>query len=177
MQSGKRDLIRSVSEAQSIPYMWPGEPTAASVRETGKGTCASKHALLREDLDSQGLENSPVMIVGFLVPSLWPDLRAESGDLLEVHECLTVETDWAGPLLVDVTWHPAAVRAGLAGTLDWDGLSDMTCAVEPIMSYAVSRGSFRIQKELLRSRLYSPEQRAMRDQVLAEMAARASNVP
>lgn len=173
MQRGIRRLLRSIAEVQSIPYFWPGQPTAESVRETGRGTCASKHALLREELDGQGLASSRVMVVGFLVPSLWPDLRAASGDLLEVHECLTVETNWAGPLLIDVTWHPAAVRAGLAGTLDWDGLSDMTCAVEPIVSYAVSDGDFRIQKELLRTRLYSPGQRAMRDQVLAEIADRA----
>ena len=50
-------------------------------------------------------------------------LAEEASDIQEVHECLTVETPWAGPLLVDVTWHPAAVRGGLPGTLDWDGES------------------------------------------------------
>jgi len=113
------------------------------------------------------------MIVGPLVPDLWPDLQAEDGDLLEVHECLTVETDWAGPLMVDVTWHPAAVRAGLAGTVDWDGMSDMRCAVEPAAAYAVADTAFRTQKEFLRARLYSPEKRARRDNVLAEIADRA----
>lgn len=174
MHSEIERLARSVAEAQAIPYSWPGLPTAASVRETGKGTCASKHAFLREMLNGQGLPGNRIMVVGLLVPSLWPDLRAASGDLLEVHECLTVETGWAGPLLIDVTWHPAAVCAGLSGTLGWGGLSDMMCAVEPIASYPVSDQDLRIQKELLRARLYSPAQRAMRDQVLAEIAKRAS---
>ena len=173
MQSGIQRLSRSIAEIQAIPYSWPGPPTASSVRETGKGTCASKHALLREELDAQGLLSSRIMVIGLLVPNLWPDLRAASGELLEVHECLTVETIWAGPLMVDVTWHPAAVRAGLPGTLDWDGRSDMICAVEPIASYSVSDENFRAQKELLRSRLYSPHQRASRDRVLAEIADRA----
>jgi len=173
MGNGVRDLIRAVADVQEIPYSWPSPPTAASVRETGGGTCAGKHALLREQLESLGLVASRLMIVGPLVPDLWPDLQAEDGDLLEVHECLTVETDWAGPLMVDVTWHPAAVRAGLAGTVDWDGMSDMRCAVEPAAAYAVADTAFRTQKEFLRARLYSPEKRARRDNVLAEIADRA----
>jgi len=114
------------------------------------------------------------MVVGPLVPSLWPDLVERAGDLLEVHECVTVETPWAGPLLLDVTWHPAAVQAGLAGTLAWDGASDMAYAVTPLASYAVGDVQFREQKELLRSRLYSTQQRAIRDEILAEMAHRAA---
>jgi len=174
MNSGVRDLVRAVADAQKIPYSWPAPPTAAAVRSAGTGTCAGKHALLREELELLGFAASRLMVVGPLVPNLWPDLRATSGHVLEVHECLTVETKWAGPLLVDVTWHPDAVRAGLPGTLDWDGLSDMVCAVTPVASYAVSDDEFRTQKELLRARLYSLEQRAKRDSVLTEMAERAS---
>lgn len=169
-----RDLVSAVSAVQEIPYAWPAPVTADSVRETGRGTCAGKHALLREELDMLGLRTSRLMVVGPLVPALWPDLRASAGDLLEVHECLTVETDWAGPLLVDVTWHPAAVRAGLPGMLDWDGEADMTCAVEPLACYAVRDAEFRAQKELLRARLYSTEQRSRRDQALREIARRAA---
>lgn len=174
MQNDVRGLIRAVTEIQRIPYTWPAPPTALSVRQTGRGTCAGKHALLREQLELLGLPTRRLMVIGLLVPDLWPDLQAVSGGMLEVHECLTVETTWVGPLLVDVTWHPAALRAGLSGTLEWDGLSDMVCAVAPVASYAVSDDEFRAQKELLRARLYSPEQRAKRDHVLAEIADRAS---
>lgn len=113
------------------------------------------------------------MVVGPLVPALWPDLQEASDGLLEVHEYLTVATPWAGPLLLDVTWHPAAVHAGLPGTLGWDGSRDMTCAIEPLRSYAAP-GDFRAQKELLRRRLYSADQRARRDRILTEIAARTS---
>jgi hypothetical protein len=116
-----------------------------------------------------------MLLVGPLVPSLWPDLQGPAGHLLEVHECLVVETPWAGPLLVDVTWHPAAVAHGLPGTLDWDGLSDMVPAVSPLRSYAVSRSELRTQKEALRSRLYSADERELRDEILAEIALRASS--
>ena len=176
MNNGVRDLIRAVADAQNIPYAWPAPPTAAAVRSAGTGTCAGKHALLREELELLGFLTSRLMVVGPLVPELWPDLKATSDHALEVHECLTVETSWAGPLLVDVTWHPDAIRAGLSGTLDWDGLSDMVCAVTPVASYAVSDNEFRTQKELLRARLYSPEQRAKRDSVLAELSRRASKL-
>lgn len=67
------------------------------------------------------------------------------------------------------------MRAGLPGTLDCDGASDMTCAVQPVVSYAVA-DDFRAQKEKLRSRLYSAADRNKRDQILAEIAARAGKL-
>jgi hypothetical protein len=167
-------LKEAVARTQALPYTWPAPPDAASTRAAGAGTCAGKHAVLREDLDQLGLETRRLMVVGRLVPALWPDLLAGAEDLLEVHECLTVATAWAGPLLVDVTWHPAAVRAGLPGTLDWDVNHDMICAVEPVASHAVADDVFRQQKELLRGRLYTPARRAQREELLAEMARRAA---
>lgn len=167
-------LLGAVRAVQEMPYAWPAPPDAASTRTAGVGTCAGKHAVLREDLALLDLPTQRLMVVGPLVPPLWPDLVARAGALLEVHECVVVATDWAGPLLLDVTWHPAAIRAGLAGSLDWDGSADMACAVTASASYAVADEAFRSQKELLRTRLYSPAQRALRDEVLAEMAARAA---
>ena len=161
---------------QELPYVWPAEPTADDVRRHGRGTCAGKHALLREELQSRGFTAGRLMVVGPLVPALWPDLADEGRSLLEVHECLTVETDWAGPLIVDVTWHPAAIEAGLPGTLDWDGISDMVCAVEPVRSYVVADARFREQKELLRSRLYTDQERRVRDRLLAQIATRAGRL-
>jgi hypothetical protein len=167
-------LAAAVQTVQALPYAWPAPPDAASTRAAGVGTCAGKHAVLREDLAALGFATQRLMVVGPLVPSLWRDLADRAGDLLEVHECVTVETPWAGPLLIDVTWHPAAVHAGLAGTLHWDGTTNMACAVTPFSAYAVADDRFREQKELLRSRLYSPGQRAVRDEVLAAMADRAA---
>ena len=114
-------------------------------------------------------------MVGPLAPSLWPDLADEAGDLLEVHECLTVMTSWAGPLVVDVTWHPAAVAAGLPGLdPDWNGHTDTVTAVPAVgVGYAVPRADLRRAKELLRNRLYRGDQRARRDGLLAEIARRA----
>lgn len=34
--------------------------------------------------------------------------------------CVTVMTPWCGPLVADVTWPPAAVAAGLPGTVELD---------------------------------------------------------
>jgi hypothetical protein len=170
-------LISAVRRVQELPYSWPGPPDAASVRASGHGTCAGKHAVLREEIARLRLATARLMVVGPLAPALWPDLVAQAAGLLEVHECLTVETPWAGPLLVDVTWHPAAIRAGLRGTLDWDGASDMICAVEPVASYSVGDERFREQKELLRARLYSPADRLRRDRILTEIARRVATSP
>lgn len=176
--SQRQALVSLASHVQQMPYRWPAPPDAASTRDAGAGTCAGKHALLAEDLQAAGIHSRPLLIVGPLVPDLWPDLRERAGDLLEVHECLTVQTGWAGPLLVDVTWHPAAVRAGLPGTLDWDGGTDMAPAVEPTICHAVRRPPvLRAQKEALRARLYSRDDRDRRDEVLAEIAKRAARLP
>jgi len=109
------ELSRSV---QVLPYRWPAPPDAAGTEVAGGGSCAGKHALLAERLHSAGLQARPLLVVGPLAPRLWPDLVAVAAGLLEVHECLTVLTPWAGPVTVDVTWHPAAVDAGLPGLGD-----------------------------------------------------------
>jgi hypothetical protein len=169
-------LVEAAERVQLLPYSWPGPPDATSARDTGRGTCAAKHALLREFLLKAGLRSSRILVVGPLAPDLWPDLQTKAGGLMEVHECLTVETEWAGPLLVDVTWQPVAVAAGLPGTLNWDGRSDMVCAVNPVASYAVADEYFRDQKERLRARLYTSDQRLLRDTILAEIAHRADGL-
>jgi hypothetical protein len=169
-------LARSAALIQQYRYVWPASSDAESTRRNRAGTCAGKHAVLAEDLASCGLIANPMFVVGPLVPELWPDLRELAGHLLEVHECLSVETPWAGPLIADVTWHPEAIAGGLPGTLDWDGVSSMTVAVQPFQSYAVSRTHLRAQKEALRARLYSPEDRALRDATMTEIAWRAASV-
>lgn len=121
------------------------------------------------------MHSVPLLVVGPLAPSLWPDLVVEADGLLEVHECLTVVTRWAGPIIVDVTWHPAAVAGGLPGmTASWDGSSDLPIAVPPIgPGYAVDRSCLREAKEQLRARIYNSEQRGRRARILAEIAWRA----
>ncbi len=171
-----RDLVAVTHSVQILPYEWPGEPDAQSTRRRGAGTCAGKHALLADELAHLGIASHVTFMVGPLVPTLWPDLAATAGHLLEVHECLTVETPWSGPILLDVTWHPAAINAGLPGTVDWDGESDMVPAVEPLTVYALGRENAREQKELLRRRLYTPGDRALRDRTLAEIAHRARDL-
>jgi hypothetical protein len=168
-------LSRSTALVQQYRYVWPAGSDAESTRRNRAGTCAGKHAVLAEDLASCGLVANPMFVVGPLVPDIWPDLRELAGHLLEVHECLSVETPWAGPVIADVTWHPEAIAAGLAGTLDWDGASDMVVAVQPVQSYAVSRTHLRTQKEALRARLYSPADRALRDSIMTEIGRRAAN--
>jgi len=168
-------VVELVQEVQRLPYVWPASPDAASARTAGSGTCASKHALLAEGLDAIGIQSHPLFVVGRLIPDRFAedeDLR-DGLSLLEVHECLTVTTPWAGPLRVDVTWDPALVRWGLPGTLDWDGASDMSLALDAIgPGWAVSRDGLRDAKESLRSRLYAPGQRDVRDRVLRDIAAR-----
>ena len=158
-----------------MPYAWPSPPDAASARAKGSGSCASKHALLAEELLAAGIESLPLLVVGPLVPRvLAEDPEIEPGRYLpEVHECLTVLTSWAGPLRVDITWDPPLIERGLPGTLNWDGHSDMSLAVgEGGPCWAVPKDSLRDAKEALRSRLYRQGERVLRDQTLAAMARR-----
>jgi hypothetical protein len=167
--------IALVHEIQSLPYAWPTPPDAASARRMQAGSCASKHALLAEELAAIGLQSLPMFVVGPLVPQMLksdPEL-APGAHLSEVHECLTVLTPWAGPMRVDVTWDPVLVRRGLPGTLDWDARTDMLLAVgEGGPCWSVPREGLREAKEALRSRLYRPGQREVRDRVLAALAQR-----
>src|SRR5438445_9347852 len=92
--------ITIVRRIQAMPYAWPSPPDAVSARTAGAGSCASKHALLAEELGATGLQSLPLMIVGPLVPLMLksdPEL-APGAHLAEVHECLTVLTPWARPL-------------------------------------------------------------------------------
>jgi hypothetical protein len=140
-----------------------------------ESSCASKHALLAEELAPIGLQSLPLLVVGSLVPQMLktdPEL-APGAHLAEVHECLTLLTPWSGPLRVDVTWDPVLIRHGLPGTLDWDGRTDMLIAVgEGGPCWSVPREGLREAKEALRSRLYRPGERELRDLVLAAMARR-----
>jgi hypothetical protein len=167
--------IALVHDIQALPYAWPSPPDAASARTAGAGSCASKHALLAEELAAIGLQSLPLFVVGPLVPAaLAADPEIAPGKhLAEVHECLTVRTPWAGPLRVDVTWDSLLIRRGLPGTLDWDGRTDMLLAVgEGGPCWSVPRDGLREAKEALRSRLYRPGEREFRDRVLAAMAQR-----
>lgn len=160
---------------QAIPYFWPSPPDAASLRASGVGTCASKHALLAEELLSAGIESLPLLVVGPLVPRVLADDPeiAPGGLLPEVHECLTVLTPWAGPVRVDVTWDPSLIARGLPGTLEWDGHTDMLLAVgEGGPCWSVPRDGLRQAKEALRSRLYREGERELRDRTLAAMVKR-----
>jgi hypothetical protein len=158
---------------QALPFVWPGTPDAESARRAGAGTCASKHALLAEMLDALGIPSLPLLVVGPLVPTrlaVDPDL-APGRTLLEVHECLTVVTPWAGPVRVDVTFDPVLAAHGLSATLDWDGASDMALAVEAVTpGWSVARPGLRAAKEALRRRLYGAGEREVRDRVLKRLS-------
>lgn len=162
-----------VEEVRALPYRWPGAPDADAAERDGFGTCASKHALLARRLFALGIDSAPLIVLGRLVPELLvgdEDLAAGVG-LFEVHECLTVLTPWAGPLVVDVTWDPLLVRRGLPGALDWTGESDMPFAIgRAVRAWAVPRDGFRTAKEAIRARLYRPEERRIRDRCLGRLS-------
>lgn len=124
----------AVARVQSIPYVWPADPTAEATRCAMRGTCAGKHALPAEELGELGIASQPLLVIGPLIsgPLLEIPALAAARQLLEVHECLTVMTPWSGPLRVDVTWDPPLVRAGLSGTLEWSADCDMACALRHV---------------------------------------------
>lgn len=171
----KAALLARVARIQRKPFAWPGEPDAESARGSRTGTCASKHALLAEGLDDLGLSSAPLIVAGRLVPTfLEHDPEFEDAiELQEVHECLVLNTPWAGPLRVDVTWDPPLIAYGLPGTLDWDAQTDMRLAVDGAgAGWTVPRRQLRSAKEALRSRLYTKAERKLRDKTLAALSRR-----
>jgi hypothetical protein len=172
-------LIELTLSIQRIPYVWPGAPEADAARQDRGGTCASKHALLARELEAEGIASSPLLVVGKLVPpALASDPELSQGaHVIEVHECLTVETPWAGPLRVDITWDPPLLDRGFAGPRDWDGASDTALAIDATgPGWSVRRSELRAMKEALRSRVYSPEDRALRDRMLAALSDRVARL-
>jgi hypothetical protein len=171
----RRSTIALVARIQAYPYVWPCPTEAAYARENRAGSCASKHALLAEELAALGIESCPLFVIGRLVPQMLAEdpALAPGAHLLEVHECLTVLTPWAGPVRVDVTWDPPLIGRGLPGALDWDGATDMPLAVgETGPGWAIPRERLRELKEALRRRLYGRGERELRDQALAALARR-----
>lgn len=162
-----------VTEVQVLPYRWPLPPTADSARAERAGPCASKHALLTEELASIGIASRPLLCIGPLVPPGFRDHRdlVDGADLLEVHELLTVDVPGIGPCRVDITWDPPLIHAGLPGTLDWDGTCDMVPAVGAVHDwYAPNPEDLLEAKESLRRRIYDGDQRQRRDRSLAAMS-------
>ena len=166
-------VVARVRAVQRMPYAWPAPPDADSARELGEGSCASKHALLAEELFVIGVPSAPLLVVGPLVPLLLrgePDCAAGLA-LVEVHECLTVITPWDGPLRVDVTWDPPLIARGLAGDPAWSGDTDMPLAVgDGSPGWAASHDGVRAAKLALRARLYTRSEREARDATLAAMS-------
>lgn len=163
-----------VEEVMALPYVWPAGSDADWARRAGAGSCSSKHALLADRLAALGVPSRPLFVVGSLVPQvLEDDPRFHDGrHLLEVHECLTVSLTDVGPLTVDVTWDPPLIERGLPGTLQWDGRSDMQIAVGmALAAWAPDPALARQEKEAIRTRLYGPDERTLRDRILAGLSS------
>jgi riboflavin synthase len=143
-------------------------------RAVPERACASKHALLAEMLDALDVPSLPLLVVGPLVPAVAAhDTELARGRaLLEVHECLTVVTPWAGPVRVDVTVDPPLAARGLPATLGWEGASDMALAIDSAgPGWSVPRAQRRAAKKALRRRLYGPGERTERDAILRRLSA------
>ncbi len=167
-------IVRLVEQVQALPYQWPSPRSAASARAERRGSCASKHALLAEELAAEGIHSRPLLCIGPLVPAVLADRTdlTDDSDLPEIHELLTVDIPDVGPCRVDITWDPPLLEAGLPGTLHWDGTSDMTPAVGVAHDwYAPDPNRVADAKELLRRRRYHGDQRARRARTLASMSS------
>jgi hypothetical protein len=170
-----QEIIETVERIRELPYVWPHDHTADAARADGYGSCASKHALLAEELAAIGVASRPLFVKEELVPPQMADdpELAEACETFEIHELLTVYMPESGPVLVDITWDPALIARGFPGELPWDGRSDMPIAgavTEP--GWAAPPTGHREAKETLRSRLYGPGEREVRDRGLEIMSKR-----
>ena len=116
------DLCGLVLAISRIPYGRNSEPTAPAVLEEWRGTCSTKHLLLRDTVEQEWpfhrveLWHRPYTVTRDLALSLWGPPAADAvpqQGLIDVHTFATVEIS-GSRLRVDVT----------APLEDWDGSSD-----------------------------------------------------
>jgi hypothetical protein len=170
-----QQIIETVERIRKLPYVWPHDHTADAARADGFGSCASKHALLAEELAALGVASRPLFVREELVPPQMADdpELADALDVFEIHELLTVYMPESGPVLVDITWDPELIARGFPGEIPWDGRTDMPIAgavTEP--GWTGPPTGHREAKEGLRSRLYGPGEREIRDRALEIMSKR-----
>jgi hypothetical protein len=123
------DLNWTVLALSRIPYGRPASPTAAGVVRDWRGTCSTKHLLLRELLGERWpsigvqLWHRVYRLTPELAQAKWGPLVASAvppGGLIDVHNYATVHLG-CEPAALDVTF-PLA---------DWDGRSPIEVASGP----------------------------------------------
>jgi hypothetical protein len=159
------DVTSTVLVLSRIPYGRPTSPTAASVVHDWRGTCSTKHLLLRELLGERWPSTS--VQLWHRVYRLTPELARAKwgphvgsavplGGLIDVHNYATLHLV-GEPVVIDVTF-PLA---------DWDGMSPMEVASGPGEDQRAGR-NFMAEKRRLVAAYCDP---AKREPFIAALSA------
>lgn len=134
-ESGVVDVFHAV---RKIPYGSGAGRSARSVVKRNKGSCSSKHLLLRDVLRYQGRTATIETAQGDFAAGI-PELASMGDELKQMCRDAGISdfhhyVVWDGPdgeIKLDATWSDGPITEGFAGNRDWDGVGDTKLALEP----------------------------------------------
>lgn len=151
---------------RDFPYARASGHDPETIIDGWRGTCSTKHELLRDLLAELGVASTVMACTQEIrLPPGAADLVAAFGaePVVDVHNYLVVHGP-AGDVVVDATWPDSARAAGVTvnDALDWE--RDQQIACTPIETWALSPGEdvSAFKDRLLRGR-YTPAQLVRRE--------------
>ena len=134
-ESSVVDVFHAV---RKIPYGSGAGRSARSVVKRNKGSCSSKHLLLRDVLRYQGRKAAIETVRGDFAAGI-PELASMGSDLKQMCRAGNI-TDfhhyvvWEGPdgeIKLDATWSDGPIAEGFVGNESWNGIGNTKLALEP----------------------------------------------
>ena len=158
---------------RDMPYARASTHEPSGIIGEWRGTCSTKHELLRAVLAEAGLKSSMIACTQLVMvpPNADPELLTLTGgqSVVDVHNYLVVHAP-EGDMRVDATWPLAAAAAGLPVNPEWVWGKDMTLACTPLESWVVpEEDSLAGFKDRLLNERYTPQELQRRDQFIEKV--------
>ncbi len=158
---------------REMPYARASTHEPSGIIAEWRGTCSTKHELLRAVLAEAGLKSSMIACTQEikLPPNADPELLTLTGgqSVVDVHNYLVVHAP-EGDMRVDVTWPLAAAAAGLPVNPEWVWGKDMALACIPLESWVVpDEDSVAEFKDRLLKERYTPQELQRRDAFIKQV--------
>jgi hypothetical protein len=133
---GLLDPVAIFHAVRRMPYLSTGDRSLSGIIRRRAGSCSSKHILLAELLNREGIPARVIIVRGdFAAPlrdatGIPPDLLAAGeGGIPDYHNVVRA---WIGgrECVLDATWHDAMKPYGFRVNDGWHGAGDCTIALD-----------------------------------------------
>ncbi len=130
-------VVEIFHAVRRIPYGSGAGRSAQSVVKRNKGSCSSKHMLLRDILRFQGRKATIETVKGDFAggisaqASMSDELKRMCGEggITDFHHYVVLDGP-DGEVKLDATWSDGPIANGIEGNRDWDGVGDTKIALE-----------------------------------------------